>query len=207
MSNSLGALKKEKTMSGARIITAGIVGGVVMFIWGAIDHRALPLGEMGIKSLPGEAVVLPAMKTSIHQRGLYFFPGRDMKDKSPAAEKAWEEKFKAGPQGILVYDPAGSEPMSPGMLGRELLSNVLAAVLLAVVLSAIKANKFAGTVVGAGMGLFAWLSISVSYWNWYHFPPEYTMAEMVEQGVGGALTGLAIAIVYGVGRGAKPQPM
>ena len=31
------------------------------------------------------------------------------------------------------------------------------------------------------------------------------MAEMIEQGVGGALTGLAIALVYGVGRGAKPQ--
>jgi hypothetical protein len=169
-------------MSGARIITAGIVGGVVMFIWGFLDHAVLPIGQMGVKSLPGEAVVLPAMKTSIHQRGLYFFPGRDMKDKSDAAKKAWEEKVKAGPQGILVYEPAGTEPMSPGLFGRELLSNVLAAVLLAVVLSAIKANIFAGTIVGAGMGLFAWLSISVSYWNWYHFPPEYTMAELVEQG-------------------------
>ena len=35
-----------------RLLLAGIVGGIVVFIWGAITHVVLPLGEMGIQNLP-----------------------------------------------------------------------------------------------------------------------------------------------------------
>ena len=37
-----------------RLLLAGIVGGIVVFIWGAITHVVLPLGEMGIQNLPNE---------------------------------------------------------------------------------------------------------------------------------------------------------
>jgi hypothetical protein len=184
-------------MTFGRIVLAGLVGGIVTFVWGALSHRALPLGEVGLQNMPAEEQLVPLLKQSITTRGLYAFPGMDRKDKSEAACNAWEEKLKAGPQGLLIYDPAGGEVMSLGQLGIEFVSNFLAAMLLAVVLSGLRAGKFAGALVGAGMGLFAWLSISISYWNWYRFPADFTTSEMIQQGVGGALTGLAIAWVLG----------
>lgn len=194
-------------MNSGRVVAAGVVGGVVMFIWGAVSHMALPLGEMGIKSMPREAesLVMPALKFSIPERGFYFFPGMDKNDKSPEAEKAWMEKYKTGPRGVLIFDPVGGEMMSATQLGTELGSNILASLFLAFVLAQVPGSTGKRTLFGAAMGLFAWASIDVSYWNWYRFPGEFTVAQGIDQGVGGLLTGLAIAWVLSRGSGAKPQ--
>ena len=58
-----------------RILLAGVLGGVAMFIWTSIAHMALPLGEAGISEIPNEAAVLAAMQTSLGDKsGLYFYP-------------------------------------------------------------------------------------------------------------------------------------
>lgn len=47
-----------------------------MFIWSAIAHTALPLGELGIKSLSGEPAVLASLQKETGDKdGLYMFPG------------------------------------------------------------------------------------------------------------------------------------
>jgi hypothetical protein len=46
-------------VSSIRIILAAIVGGVVVFIWGAVAHMILPIGDMGIRMLPAEQTLLP----------------------------------------------------------------------------------------------------------------------------------------------------
>lgn len=193
-------------MKGAKILLAGLVGGVAMFFWGYVSHELLPVGEMGVRPLPSENMFVPAMKISLKERGWYRFPPMDPKDKSEAAMKAWEEKAKAGPVGVLIYDPTGMPPMGT-LLGVEFISNVLAALLLAVIISGVNAGKLGGTIVGAGMGIFAWLSISVSYWNWDRFPTEFTMSEMLQQMVGGGVTGLAAAWILTRGRTSKPPPI
>ncbi len=59
-----------------RIILAGVLGGIAMFVWTSIAHMALPLGEAGITEIPNEQVVLTAMQTNIGEKpGLYIFPG------------------------------------------------------------------------------------------------------------------------------------
>ena len=34
--------------------------------------------------------------------------------------------------------------------------------------------------LSAALGFFAWMSIDVSYWNWYEFPSSYAMAQMID---------------------------
>ncbi len=182
-------------MSPGRIVTAGIVGGVVMFIWGALSHMALGIGDMGMKSLPGEDVVMPAMKSSISERGFYMFPAMDENDTSEAAMKAWEEKYKQGPRGIVVFDPQGGEAMSPMQLGTELASNIVAALFAAIILARIGTSRFGRTMMGTAIGLVAWLSIDASYWNWYRFPDLFTMSQLIDQTAGWFLTGGTIALV------------
>jgi len=50
------------------------------------------------------------------------------------------------------------------------------------------------------LGLFAWLSITVSYWNWYRFPSAYAVAEAIDQVGGWLCGGLVLAAVF---RGAR----
>ena len=55
-------------MFGMRIVLAGVLGGIVMFLWTSIAHMALPLGEAGIGQIPNESVVLSAMQSSIGEK-------------------------------------------------------------------------------------------------------------------------------------------
>jgi hypothetical protein len=59
-----------------RVLLAGILGAIVMFIWTSIAHMALPLGEAGITEIPNESAVLNSMQSNIGDKtGLYIFPG------------------------------------------------------------------------------------------------------------------------------------
>ena len=50
------------------------------------------------------------------------------------------------------------------------------------------------------MGVFEWLDINVSYWNWYKFPTAFTVASLVEQLIGWTLAGLVMALIL------RPRP-
>jgi hypothetical protein len=71
-----------------KILLAGILGGIAMFIWISIAHLALPLGEAGIGEIPNESAVLSAMQSNIgDQTGLYFsWNGRRQERKSRGKE-------------------------------------------------------------------------------------------------------------------------
>jgi hypothetical protein len=45
------------------------------------------------------------------------------------------------------------------------------------------------------MGLFGFVSISISYWNWYGFPTDFTVAEAITEVVGWLLAGLVMAAI------------
>ena len=179
-----------------RLLLAGIVGGIVVFIWGAITHVVLPLGEMGIQNLPNEEGIVDELKEGISEPGLYFFPGMDMNRKlSPEEQQAWEAKYTAGPTGILVYHPTGTKPLSAKLLLTELVADIAAALLAAFILSH-TIGSFSMRVLLVGLiGIMAWFSISVSYWNWYGFPTAFTMAEGIDQFVGWLLAGAPMAAI------------
>ncbi|MBC7901598.1 MAG: hypothetical protein H7070_16270 [Saprospiraceae bacterium] len=176
-----------------RILIAGIAGGIVMFIWSAVAHMVLPIGEVGFRQMPNEAAVIAPLKNNINESGIYMVPGMDMQNATEAEQAAWAEKYKAGPRAFVIFHPMGAEPMGPGMLLTELASNIFASLCGALILSWLICT-FLGRVAAAGLiGLAAWLSIVVSMWNWYGFPGNYTLAQGVEQTVGWLLAGLAIA--------------
>lgn len=85
-----------------RILIGGFVGGVVVFVWGAIVHMALPTGTMGIRRLPNEEAILGALKGSIQEPGFYFFPGIDL-DREMTAEEE-----RPGTPAISPARPASS---------------------------------------------------------------------------------------------------
>ena len=184
-----------------RIVLAGIFAGLVVFIFSAIDHMALPTGHMGLKMLPQEEAVLAAMRPLISEPGLYLFPGMDMsKRPTPEEEKAWVAKYVAGPTGLLVYNPAGEQPMQPRQLSMELATDILAACIAAYLVSLTTASFGQRVLMVTLLGLFAWLSISVSYWTWYRFPTAFVLAEGIDQVGGWLCGGLVLATVF---RGSK----
>lgn len=178
-----------------RAFLAGIAGGLVMFIWGAITHMATPLGHMGLSSMPLDDQTMPQLRTKLTEPGFYFFPGRDMNDTSKATEDAWVEKMHAGPHGILIFDPRGGEPMSPMQLVTECGANMAAAFVLALALGCTRCGWKVGAGLGLLAGVYGWLSIDASYWNWYNFPCAMVMASLIEQAVGGLVSGIVVGMI------------
>src|ERR1700730_9077384 len=119
-----------------RILFAGILGGIAMFVWTSIAHMVLPLGEAGIRELPSEAAVLDAMKTNIGEsRGLYLFPGTGLgpdatKEQKREAMKQMNEKLASNPSGLLMYYPPGRKFAFGRLLSVEFANELLEAILV-----------------------------------------------------------------------------
>jgi hypothetical protein len=179
-----------------KVIVGAVVAGIVVFCWGAIAHMALPIGTMGIRPIPGEDKVIAAIKDTIREPGFYFIPGRDMsKPQSKSEEEAYAAKVRQGPSGVMVIHPEGSESMSPGQLLTELGSSVVAALVAALVLTHVRSGYFGRVLVVTAMGLFGFLSILVSYWNWYGFPTDFTIGAVLDEVIGWFLAGLVLAAI------------
>jgi len=185
-----------------KILLAGILGGIVMFIWTSIAHMALPLGEAGLGGIPNESAVLSAMQSNIgDQTGLYIFPGPGLgKDatrrEKKEAMKHMGEKIATKPSGILMYHAPG-RPLALGkLLGVEFGTELLEAILVVFLLAQTRIASFAGRVGFVLVaGILAAIATNVSYWNWYGFPCVYTASYMFIQIVGFFLVGTVAALV------------
>jgi len=185
-----------------RILLAGVLGGIAMFIWTSIAHMALPLGEAGIREIPNEQAVLAAMQTNIGEKsGLYLFPGLGLGPNPNRAQKNeamhhMGEMYANNPSGILMYHPPG-RPLTMGKwLGIEFATELLESILVVFLLAQTKIESFGGRVGFVIVaGILAAIATNVSYWNWYGFPCVYTASYMFIQIIGFLCVGLVAGLL------------
>ena len=185
-----------------KIFLAAILGAVAMFIWTAIAHMALPLGETGIAEIPNESAVLGALQSSIgDQTGLYIFPGMGIgtdasRQEKSEAMKHMNEKLAANPSGILMYHPPGRPFAFGKALMIEFITQLIEAILVVLLLAQTRIETFAGRVgFVLAAGILAAIATNISYWNWYGFPTTYTASYMLIQIVGFFIVGIVAALV------------
>lgn len=91
--------------------------------------------------MPNEAAVLESLTSASPDDGLYFFPGMDLGgDLTPEQEAAWDARYRSGPTGLVLYHPKGQAHLSARQLLIELLSNVFAAAVAALLVSLMAAR-------------------------------------------------------------------
>ncbi|HEY2481482.1 MAG TPA: hypothetical protein VGI30_04715 [Caulobacteraceae bacterium] len=177
-----------------RIVIAGVLGGIAMFIWASIAHVATPLASAGLKGVPNEAAVSTAMHKNLGDKpGLYFIPfAAGMDQKTMAAQEA---KLKVEPSALVAYQPPGANQFGRQLgveFGLEVVESILTAALLMV------ATGFAARIGMAVMvGLIAGMATNLSYWNWYGFDLSYSLANAFIELIKFVVAGVAIALVLG----------
>jgi len=192
-----------------RILLAGVLGGIAMFLWSGIAHMATSLGTVGVSEIPNEQSVLSAMQAQLGgASGLYIYPGMGVqanatREQQQAAMRQYDQKLAANPSGLLIYHPPGGKALTGAQLGTEFGTEVLEALFLAFLLAQANLRGF-----GANLGfvmvaaLMAAITTNIPYWNWYGFPTPYTANYMMTQIVAYLVAGLvAIAVL---GRGSAP---
>jgi hypothetical protein len=188
-------------MTTTRILLAGILGGIAMFIWSSLAHLVLPLGEIDMREFRDEGAMLDAMKTNLADaEGLYHFPGHRtgpnaMRQEKEEAMKRAMEKAASGPSGILLYHPIRQFSFGK-LLGVEFATELLEAILAVFLLAQTRIASFGGRVGFVTVtGLVAAITTNVSYWNWYGFPAVYTVSCMSIQIIGFICVGIIAALI------------
>ncbi|HKW67949.1 MAG TPA: hypothetical protein VJP04_11715 [Terriglobales bacterium] len=185
-----------------RVLLAGVLGAIAMFLWSFVAHMVLPLGYTGVREIPNEGAVLGAMQASLGQAsGLYLFPGlgagpNPSSAQRNAAMKNYEPKLAANPSGLLIYHRPGATGITGGKLGLEFVTELLEALLAVILLAQTRISSYAGKVGFMTLiGIVAAVTANIPYWNWYGFPGNYTAAYMTMQIIAFLVAGLVAAAV------------
>jgi hypothetical protein len=170
-----------------RVLIAGILGGIAMYVWASVAHLS-PLGAVGVKTMPNEAVELTALKMGLGDAGgLYVFP-------APTAAKGGPT---TGAAGMLAYSPHARLAMTPGQLGVEFALEIVESLLLAGLAALVAGGVGARFGAAVLVGVIAAITTNLSYWNWYGFPLDYTAATGFTELIKYVVAGLVIALVLG----------
>jgi hypothetical protein len=184
-----------------RVLLAGILGGIVMFIWNFVAHDLLPLGEMGVRLIPNEDAVTSVLQTNLGDTsGFYVFPSGGLtpgatREQKEAAMKKAEEQMAAGAGGVLIYRPKRIFNF-PKRLGIEFSTEMIESLLAVFLLAQTRITSFGGKVgFILTAGVLAAIATNVPYANWYGFPKTFTLAQMIMTVVSFLLVGIVAALV------------
>jgi hypothetical protein len=180
-----------------RILLAALAGAVAMFFWSFIAHMATPLATTGFSQMTNENAALQSLTADNvgAKPGLFIFPWTDPKD--PKMMEKYQALAKTHPTGMLLYRPVGQQmsgEMGP-MLIVEFAKQFAQALIAAWIASMIVAGFATRVSIVTAIGLSAGIATNVSYWNWYGFPGNYTVAQIAMEIIGALVAGLAIASV------------
>jgi hypothetical protein len=168
-----------------RVLLAGIIAGIALFVWESIAHMATPLGTAGFQTLPNEAAAIASLNSAVQNSGMFIFP-------MPAADGT---PAPAGtPAGLLVFHRQGMAELTPAQLGTQLAADIGSMLLVAFLVAQLGPVTFgARFLVALALALLPALRAHLPHWNWYGFPMSYTAAQILMDLAGFAAGGAVIA--------------
>lgn len=172
---------------------AGILAGLLVFVWGFVAHMFFKLGEASLRKLPQEEAMLTSLGAGIQDSGLYFFPY--MEDMSKM-----QEMYARHPRGLLIFTKAGTPFSFESALAWQVVADIAEMLLAAWLLWMV-----AGSVAGFGkrvlfvvaLSVFTIFASDVPMWNWYEFPTRFILDGIIDKVVGAALGGALLAYLLG----------
>ena len=174
-----------------KILGAALLGSIVMFVWGGFSHLVLFVGA-GFRRLPDEDKLIELLKTEKNEQGLYFFPSKEFRHSTKEQDMVWESKFRNGPAGLLVFRAIGGNPFSAEKLVIQFLSNLSSVLIAAFIAAALYAGFWRRVFIVTLLGVAACSAVSTIYWNWYGFPTDFFIAQLLDMSIGFFLAGLVI---------------
>lgn len=186
-----------------KLLVAALLGGLVFYVWGMVAWTVLPHHIMTMRPLPNEDSVIATLQRCVPSGGVYYFPSMEAADhtdptKQHAAQQQWMERHMRGPIGMVMYHPAGRDPMMTSQFILGLLIYIAAAFIAAWFLSrsTAAAGSYWQRVSFCGiLGVFLAVADHLPAMNWLYYPADYTMAMIADAVVGWTLAGFAIGAI------------
>jgi hypothetical protein len=177
-----------------RIILAGFLGAVVLFIWGFLSWAVLPFHAKTTHPLPNEDAVVTALKSGNVESGTYRIPAIGDNE---AAKKAEMEKMKTGPIVWLHYSREGYGDVDAMYLIKGFLILFFASMMAASLLGKLSwslASKYGARVrFVMVLGIFLAVAGRLGDWAWLGYSASFSLNLLADDIIGWTLAGLVIA--------------
>lgn len=178
-----------------------IVGGIVVFAWGAFSWMVLPWHHATFLRFEDESAVARVVSENAPRSGVYGLPapsalppGASSEERTRAETEAWE-RMKSGPTLFAVVGREGFGSIGPRLVAA-LAIGVLASLLFTWLLLQTTGLGYFGRAAFIAVGGMAGAVICrLPDWNWHGFSGHYTAVSVADATIGWLLTGLAIAAV------------
>jgi len=185
-----------------QFLLGGLVGGILLFVWGALSWTVLPFNTASLHRASAEDALLASMKESMGAKGVYALPAMPPKSgvqsNDEQMQKQYTERLKAGPTALVVFNPRGSEPMRTDQMIYGLVDDFLCALIGVWFLmrSTAYESSYIARVAYFGMfGVLVSFFVHLTNYNCFDYPADYTVAMTLDAVLGWIVAGLGTAAV------------
>src|SRR2546423_10355233 len=117
---------RRKLFMGKQMILGSVLGGIVLFVWGAIAWMFIPWPGQPLRGFKNEDAVTQAIIANAPQSGNYLLPNADQKGLTAEQQQKAMEKMAKGP---IVFASVRLEPFNS--MAKPLVSQFLTQLLVA----------------------------------------------------------------------------
>jgi hypothetical protein len=181
------------------LLLGGILGGLVVFVWGVISYLILPWHTAVLNKFTDEAAVTQALGAHAATSGMYILPNPHKHDPAltnaqrQTAEEDGMKRMMSGPFMFASVSLPGARDMGQAM-GLNVLGNILSAVLVTWLLLQGSIRSYWSRVGFVVVVAFTTCTIAyVPYWIWWTFSTSFTLVEFADHVIGWFLVGLVLA--------------
>ena len=182
------------------ILKAGILGGLIVYIWGVVSWMALPWHTLTLGKFADYGAVAEVIQENAGASGIYILPNPHVHEDGLSKEKREHfmeqgmERMKQGPFMFAAVSLEGADPASPTPYLSNLLLQIVMAMLIAWLLlqaniSCYKRRVLMVVLIGAIAGTQGHLVNAM----WWRFSMEYTLVNIADLLISWFLAGLLIA--------------
>ncbi len=172
-------------MPTGKLLLAAILGGLAMFIWGAVSHMMLPTYNGALQKFTHEDAVTQAIIANAPTSGTYFLPNvqsvplEASKEEKKVAEDAVMEKSMKGPS-VFAFVRVGEFGSWFPRLGGELAAGILAVLVLGWMRLRMGVTRYSDRVMASVcIGVLVILSMTMLHQNWYDAGWAFVIAEQL----------------------------
>ena len=178
-----------------RAILSIIFGTIILFVWNAVSWMALPFHSSVMHTIPDNAMDFEHVKRSMPETGIYHFPGFP-ETNTPEAMAALETTLENGPRiTMMAYINEPTTFFAPSTFLISLLSNFLTVLLILFIVSKLRVKNLKEMLtVTIVLAVIAALVGDIATMNWYLFPFDYTMINILDKIIGFMLLGLLFGL-------------
>lgn len=179
-----------------KTLLAAVLGGVIVFAWGAVSWMVLGWHAPTIKTFANEDQVAQVLVDNAPVSGIYLLP--KAQPSQGALTPAEAAPPQAGPFAFVAYAREGAGPQMTMPMAYAVAASILAALLIAWLVRAAEGlGYFQRVLFIATVGIVIAIAGRLPNWIWWHFSTEFMLLDLADVVIGWTLGALVMAALTG----------